>query len=74
MEAINYVLGWSGLAIKIIPVATGATVAYFALKSVSSDDDGSKASAYDNIKKTLKAGIILTSMTGFIEIVKRFFI
>lgn len=73
MEAVNYVMAWSGYAIKIIPIGTGATVAFFALKSVMSDDDGETSSCYSNIKKTFKAGIILTSMTGFIELAKRFF-
>lgn len=73
MEAINFLTNWINYLFIVIPVGAATMVTYFALrKSVATDAE--EIGHYDvRIKQTIKGAIIGVTISGFISIVKSFY-
>lgn len=73
MEAIDYLTSWIGYLLIIIPAGAIAMVTYQALRKSMSDDAGTIDDANTKIKHTIIGAIIGMSISGFITIVKAFY-
>lgn len=74
MEAINFLSDWIKYLFLIVPVGAGTMVTYQAIRKSISLDEGTIDEANRLIGQTIKGSIIILSISGFIEIVKTFFL
>lgn len=73
MEAISFLTNWINYLLIIIPAGAGAMVTYQALIKALSDDPGTIEGANTKIKQTIKGAIVGLSLSGFIAIVKKYY-
>lgn len=73
MEAISYLSNWITWLLVLVPVGAGLTITYFAVCKAFSGDTGKIAEYNNKIKNTIKAAIIMETISGFITIIKNFY-
>lgn len=74
LEAINFLSNWITWLLVLVPAGAGLTIGYFAACKAFTDDQGSIADYNKKIWFTLKAAIIIESVSGFVTVVKAFYI
>lgn len=73
MEAIDYITSWTGYLATLIIAGSGLSITYLFFKKSQAVNDGVIYDCNKKIKNTLIGAAIGLSITGFIEIFKRFF-
>lgn len=73
MEAINFLIGWTKWLFLIIPVGASAMVTYYSVKKSLSLDSNSEGHYNERIRQTIRGAIIGMSISGFIELIKVFY-
>lgn len=73
MEAVNYLTDWIKWLLLIVPVGAGFTIGYFAACKAFTDDYGAIADLNRKIVFTLKAAVIMETVSGLVTIIKKFY-
>lgn len=74
IEAIIFVTQWVDWLLVVIPSGAIVMVIYQLFRRSLATDEGIISDCNDKIKKTIKGAIIGMSISGFISIVKLFFL
>lgn len=74
MNAIGYLTDYIKWLLIINPVLAGTLVTYLAFKKSMSDDDGIRADCGRKIKHAVIASAIVETISGFITIVKSYYV
>lgn len=74
MEAIQFLTGWIGYMLVLLPVGAGFSVTYQSGRKSLTEDPGVMEDANKKIKNTIKATIIGMTISGFITAVKAFYV
>ena len=74
MSAVSYVLRWTGWILLLVPFGAGMTVTALSVKKMMALNDSEIEDCNSKIKRTLYASMVLTTMVGFVHLVKNFFI
>jgi len=74
MEAISYLSNWITWLLVIIPVGAIFMVTYQATRKSLTDDPDTIGDCEVKIKNTIKGAIIGMSISGFITILKSFYV
>lgn len=73
MEAVNYLTNWTGWLLLIVPAGAACAVASFSARKAMTEDEGVIADCDSNIKKTIKASIIIFSISALVTLFKSYF-
>jgi hypothetical protein len=73
MEAINYLTDWIKWLLLIVPVGAACAVTAFAARKSMTDDEGVMADCDSNIRKTIKAAIIIMSISGLVTLFRGYY-
>lgn len=74
MEAISYVSRWISWILALVGTGTAVMVAYQSARKAFSLDEGVATDADKKIKTTIKAAIIIVTLSSFIAVVKKFYL
>lgn len=73
MQAINFLSDWIKYLLLIVPVGAGCTLTYFATQKAFSQNEDDIATYNKKMNITIKAAIVIVSISGVITVVKSFY-
>lgn len=73
MEAINFISNWITWFLLIVPVSATLIICYFGMCKAFTDDIGLISDYNRKIILTIKASIIIMTISSFVTVVKRFY-